>query len=158
MIVISSMISIFGVQEHRRFDSMIRGPWPNVFCCWHCSRHQSRTSLARKSSSVERLHSAVCSPPALLSRSKCGLDSASITSLYARGAVSIAPSLGLARCLGWAALRPVPSSGIRGPYTRRAAQSKLAQLEVDHMILRDRSSAATAASGSHLDFSDTYGS
>ena len=81
-----------------------------------------------------------------------------MTSLYARGAVSIEQSLGLARCLCWAALRPVPSSGIRGPYARRAAQSKLVQLDFDHMILRDRSSAATAASCSHLNFSDTYGS
>ena len=74
------------------------------------------------------------------------------------GGVSSAPFLGLALRLGWATLRPVPSSGIRGPYARRAAQSKLVQLDFDHMSLRDRSSAATAASCSHLNFSDTYGS
>ena len=61
------------------------------------------------------------------------------------GGVSSAPFLGLALRLGWATLRPVPSSGIRGPYTRRSARSSRLSLSVDHMALRDRWAAAAAA-------------
>ena len=70
------------------------------------------------------------------------------------GGVSSAPFLGLALRLGWATLRPVPSSGIRGPYTRRSARSSRLSLSVDHMALRDRWAAAAAAACS-LDFRDT---
>ena len=107
-------------------DGRLRTAWP--------------ITSEQKSESAERLHATVGGPPALLLRSKWPTQQCLNNQPLRAWGRSSAPSLELALRLGWASLRPDPSSGMRVPWhllplDRRAARSSRRSLGVDHMAI-----------------------